>query len=218
MQYKVPQNVDIEDKVIGPLTIRQFIIILVAVGIIVVLNFIFVEPLRMIFYLTTMTIGGVAGIVAFAKYGDQNFEVFLISAFSTFTSPRKRIWKKEEVKKIEQKVEKPKIIESESGPKGNINEVKDDLSRLANLVDSGGYSTLDNGRITTNLVDPSFNKGDARDILETSTPGDDRIGPLMSAAEKNVPKREQLVSEVASVDPNLRQETPKIKLRGEGFE
>ena len=33
MQYKIPQNVGIEDKIVGPLTLRQLIIISVGVGI-----------------------------------------------------------------------------------------------------------------------------------------------------------------------------------------
>ncbi len=39
LQYKVPQNVDVEDKIIGPLTAKQFIQSLIGFSIVYILYF-----------------------------------------------------------------------------------------------------------------------------------------------------------------------------------
>ena len=73
-QFTVPQFIDVEDKVIGPITVRQFIIILVAAGLIVVCH--------QIFYLTTalvltVIISFITVIVAFVKVNGVHFHLFL---------------------------------------------------------------------------------------------------------------------------------------------
>lgn len=219
MQYKVPQNVDIEDKVIGPLTVRQFIILLVAVGVILVLNFILIGPLRMIFFLAATIIGALSSIVAFVKYGDQNFEVFLLSAFKTFATPRKRVWKKEPFRPREEVIEKPKHEESIPPPKKSIDEAKNDLSRLAEIVDSGGYSIIEDPERQTNIINATSTKDDVgvTDFLIKAEGPNEKIDPIIDSAAQIIPKREELVSEIASIDPSEKPETPKIKLRKEEF-
>jgi len=211
MQYKVPQNVDIEDKVIGPLSLRQFLMITIAAAICLVLYFVFIGPLRIFFWLFGALIMGGAIFLSFAKYGDQRMEIFALSALSTLTSPRKRIWKKEDsesrhIEKIEKKAE------ITSAEKKSLAEAKDDLEKLAQIVDSGGSIAMGSrDRIVpfgTHLEDDS-----APDILERTERPNLTVDPLIEQGAKSVPKREPLVSEVASVPPNQEFNYDKVKIK-----
>jgi len=201
MQYKVPQNVDIEDRVIGPLSLRQFMIILVGAGIILVLNFIFVGLLRPFFWMLALFIGASSVGIAFAKYGSQNFEDFLLSVSRTLSRPRQRVWKKhEETPQVVKKETKP-VEKKTEAKKKTLLEAHDDLSRLAELVDSGGNIPMaEKDRIIpfgTHNVDETT----AEDLLMPAETHKNQIEDLMDKALKKTPKREPLISEQAKVSP-----------------
>lgn len=206
MEYKVPQDIDIEDKVIGPMSLRQFIIILIGVGLITFFYFTFQGFLRIFFYLFGMLTAGVVFVLAFAKYGDQSSEIFALSAIKTLTSPRKRIWKKEDVvaKEVAPVVapkEEPKPRE-----KKNLEEIRDDLSRLAEVVDSG-YSALEQkDRLMS--FDPNTTTTDF-----ATNPGKPakEIEGLLNDAAKKAPKREPLISQLATVSPTKEFNYAQVK-------
>jgi hypothetical protein len=219
MQYKVPQHVDIEDKVVGSLTIRQFLIVLVGVAFIGLFKIILVGPLAIFFWPITIVIGGIFGAVAFAKYGDQNMEVFLLSAIKTFTNPRKRIWQKEPYRPTAND-QRPTTTKTEASPaesRVSITQAHDDLEKLAEVVDSGGYSTLATNERSMNFGQPTTTAVDAKDILEKAEVANPEVDAMLTEASKVAPKREDLVSDVASVLPSQKQETPTIKLRKDQF-
>jgi len=215
MQYKVPQNVDIEDRVIGTLTLRQFMILLIGAGFILIFNFIFVGPLRIIFWFLALLIGGVALAFAFVKYGDQRLEIFAMSAFKTITAPRKRIWKKEEVlPQIIKKATEPKP-ESRTAPKKNLEEAKGDLEKLAELVDSGGYSQIEQKDRTILPETPKVEDHDTPDFIAETEKPNPEIDAMINSAKTE--KKEPLVSEMAKVSPTKDFDYPKIELADDGF-
>ena len=91
-QYQVPQFITIEDKVIGPFTLKQFGFLL-AGGVLIVLLHIFLIPL--LFYPIAAIIGGFAAALAFLKINQQPLPVVIQRAFLFFIRPRLYIWKKE---------------------------------------------------------------------------------------------------------------------------
>lgn len=201
MQYKVPQNVDIEDRVIGPLSLRQFLIILIGVAIIIMLNFVFTGTLRIFFWILAMTIGTLSFTIAMAKYGSQNFEDFLAGAVQTLSRPRQRVWKKE-VEEIPQII-KPEAKKQETGKtsKKTLLEAHDDLARLAELVDSGGNIPMAaKDRIIpfgTHIVDEET----PTDLLQPAEENNTLLNSFLEKALKKAPKREPLISEQATVSP-----------------
>jgi hypothetical protein len=219
MQYKVPQHVDIEDKVIGSLTIRQFVIVLIGVSVIGLLRVLLVGPLEILFWPIAFIFGAAVGALAFAKYGDQNMEVFLLSAVKTFISPRKRVWQNEAYNPEEHK-EAPVVKEPEA-PKDvrvNVTAAQDNLEKLAEVVDSGGYSIFDEGERANNFNAPKNEGLSTPDILEQAELGSREVDNMLEEATRVAPKREELVSEAASVVPDKSQaETPSIKLRKDQF-
>jgi hypothetical protein len=202
MQYKVPQNVDMEDKVIGPLTVRQFIILLITAGFLMFANFIFIGPLRFLFFLSVIIVVGGGLMIAFFKYGDQNAEVFLLSAYKTFINPKSRVWKKEEIKPEPAKTMEPKLQEGAPVEKRlNVVDARSGLEKLAEIVDTGGYATL--------KKPPE----EASDLLAKVEKKDENFEKILDSASKTAPKRDQLVSEMASLPPLPVKETPRVILR-----
>lgn len=90
-QFVVPQFIDVEDKILGPITARQFIILLVA-GITIFLAFRFGD---FAFFITVLIIvGGMSLLFSFAKVNGQAFHYFLLNITQTVRKPRLRVWQK----------------------------------------------------------------------------------------------------------------------------
>lgn len=88
-QFVVPQFIDVEDKIIGPITIRQFVVMLAGFLIIAVSYKIFDFSLFVTFGLLTLAI---SGIFAFLKINGRPFHYFILNLFQTFKRSRLRIW------------------------------------------------------------------------------------------------------------------------------
>ena len=78
MQFQVPQFIETEDKVIGPLSIRQFAYIGAAAGIAGALMF--VVELWM-WTIIAIPILGVSGVLAFGKVNGRPISIYLRSLF-----------------------------------------------------------------------------------------------------------------------------------------
>jgi len=91
-QFVVPQFIDVEDKIIGPITTRQFIILLTAI----LTDFVAFKLLTFIFFVIFVLIfTGFAIVVAFVKINGQAFHYFLLNLFQTLRRPGLRVWDKE---------------------------------------------------------------------------------------------------------------------------
>ncbi len=93
LQFTVPQFIDVEDKIIGTITVRQFIILLVA-AILIAVCFKFFDTV--IFVAATLLIGGTAGTFAFVRINSAPFHYFLLNLIQTFKKPRLRVWRKDD--------------------------------------------------------------------------------------------------------------------------
>ena len=91
-RYQIPQFIDIEDKILGPLTIRQFFYFLAAAAI----GFILWNFLTFQYFIIAMTIvGGLSVMFAFVKINGKPFNAFFYSLIGFIFSSQKYIWKKE---------------------------------------------------------------------------------------------------------------------------
>lgn len=92
MEYQVPQFIEVEDKIFGPLTIRQFIYLAGGAGLIAILILslgLFVGALLGI------PIGALALALAFYKINGKPFIEILESGFNFLTGRRRYLWRKE---------------------------------------------------------------------------------------------------------------------------
>jgi hypothetical protein len=96
MRFTVPQFIDVEDKIIGPITTRQFIILLVTTMIMfVTYKAITLTPGRFTYaVLALIAEFGLGGVVAFLKINGQPFHYFLLNLIQTLSKPRLRVWDK----------------------------------------------------------------------------------------------------------------------------
>ena len=98
MRYQVPQFIEIEDKIIGPFTIKQFIYVVGGLG----MSFIVYSYTPFIIAIVLIAlIESLSLALAFYKVNNKPFIDFLESAFLFYTKQNLYIWKKEE-KKVEE--------------------------------------------------------------------------------------------------------------------
>jgi hypothetical protein len=95
--FLVPQFIDVESKIIGPITTRQFLIMMVA-G---MLDFIFYK----LFYFNTFIViavllTGIFAIAAFLKINGMPFHFFFLNLIQTLRRASLRIWGKEIIKAL----------------------------------------------------------------------------------------------------------------------
>ena len=95
MRFQVPQFIEIESKIFGPLTFKQFIYLAGGAGII------FLFYITLPFFLAVMLalpIGAFAIALSFYKVHNRPFIKVTESAFRYFTAPKIYVWRKEKIK------------------------------------------------------------------------------------------------------------------------
>ena len=96
MQYSVPQFIDVEDKVIGPLSVRQFMYIVVA-GMVLFLLWA-ITGISILFIILAIPILLIFGSLAFLKINGRPFQYYLFSVAQYMVKgTRLWIWKREGV-------------------------------------------------------------------------------------------------------------------------
>lgn len=142
-QFVVPQFLDVEAKIIGPITARQFLIMLGTL----LLEFIIYRLFLNVFFVVAIGVPVLAtGIAfAFAKVNGQPFHYMALSVIQTMRRPGRRVWdktlsdadlrvylKKDEVAAAPEKITKKPLEQSR-------------LSELSMIVNTGGvYEGDDN--------------------------------------------------------------------------
>lgn len=89
MQYAVPQFIEVEDKVIGPLTTRQFLYLVVG-GVFLLIAWALADIT--LFILLFLITAAVVVPFAFVKINGRPFENFITAAFKFYTTPKVRFW------------------------------------------------------------------------------------------------------------------------------
>lgn len=88
-QFTVPQFIDVESKIIGPITTRQFLILLGAAILIAASYKLFDFSL---FVTIAVIIFIIASTFAFVKINGRPFHFFVLNATQTLRRPRLRVW------------------------------------------------------------------------------------------------------------------------------
>lgn len=94
MRFEVPQFIEVEDKVVGPLTWKQFIFVAGGIGAGVLL---FVFGGFLLFAVVGIPIVALAGFLAFHQINNRPFSIFLESVVSYFSGTKLYLWKKRDV-------------------------------------------------------------------------------------------------------------------------
>ena len=95
-QFQVPQFIEVEDKIFGPLTLKQFLYVLGG-GSIIFLLYVFLPFFLMILFAAPVAV--LFGALAFYKINGQPLVKILEGALEHYTGSRLFIWKKLERKR-----------------------------------------------------------------------------------------------------------------------
>lgn len=153
--YKVLQDIEAEDKLVGPLTLWQFIYALVA-GLCIYLSAIAVMKGVPFFLIILAPVGLFVGFLAIPWGGDQPTEVWALAKLRFFLKPRLRIWDQTGMTELVT-VTAPKHEEQRPLTDGlSQREVRSRLHALANTLDSRGWAVKNvNVNLATTLSDYS---------------------------------------------------------------
>ena len=139
-QYKVPQDVEADDKLLGPFNFRQFIYLLIVAALIALawaLGQIFplfaILPIPPALFLL---------VLALPLRKDQPMETYIAALISFYTKPNRRLWNPGQ-RESTIEITAPKVVEKVLTKDISEEEAGRRLSFLANVVDSEGYSIKD---------------------------------------------------------------------------
>lgn len=135
--YKVIQDIEAEDKLLGPLSLRQFIYAVI----VIILGFLAFKLaiVNMLLALPLLAPMAFFGILAAPFSKDQSSEVWLLAKIRFFLKPRKRIWDQSGVLELVT-ITAPKKIEKALTKNLSQTEVRSRLEALANTIDSRGWA------------------------------------------------------------------------------
>ena len=174
-QYKVPQDVEADDKLLGPFTFRQFVYLMVmggmialAVALFQIFPFLAFLPLPFAIFFA---------VLALPIKKDQPMETYLAAVVSYHLKPRNRFWNPGQRESTIQ-ITAPKVVEQPRVRNITGEEASTRLSFLANVVDTEGNSLrasapaqpMQSAFYTANISTP--------DILEPPSP--DHITQIMN--------------------------------------
>lgn len=135
-QITVPQFVESEDRIIGPITIRQFVIMFVA-GIIIFICFKLLD--FTIFLMIAILLGGSSLILAFFKVNGQAFHFFILNIIRAGRRPSLRVWRKDGSNQGNGILQEEVAISTKEGSEEERFHVSEKrLSELSLIVDTGG--------------------------------------------------------------------------------
>ena len=136
-QYKVPQDVEADDKLLGPFSFRQFVYLLIAGVLIAVAVGLFqIFPLLAIIPLPPVLL---FAALALPIKKDQPMETYLAAVASYYLKPRNRVWTPGQKESTIQ-ITAPKIVEDDRTRDITGEEATHRLSFLADIVDTEGYA------------------------------------------------------------------------------
>lgn len=132
----MPQFIDVEDKIIGPITVRQFVLMVVAA----LIAFILYRSLSLLAFGISVALDvGIFATLAFAKINGRPIHFFFVNLIQTYQRPNIRVWNKEvyvrDIKEVKSEIKEfaPKRAVKESVSHSRL----DDLSLVVNT--GGSY-------------------------------------------------------------------------------
>lgn len=137
--YKVIQDIEAEDKFVGPLTLKQFIFaaIFVVSGYI---SFIFITKHVWFLALPLFPLMVATGFLAFPWGRDQPTETWLLAKITFYLKPHRRVWDQSGMEELVT-ITAPRKPEAEFvGNNLSQTEVRSRLHALADTIDSRGWA------------------------------------------------------------------------------
>lgn len=187
-EYKVPQNVEADDKLIGPFSFRQFCYLMIAFGGCVMAFFLGKQALPLIIIPAPVIL--VFGVLALPLRKDQPMEIYMAAMIRYYIlKPKVRIWiadGEEPNVKIGAPINEDDIQEKSL----KAEEVSQRLSFLANITDTKGWSTrgLDAPAPINHNLNEDFmaSAQNAHDIMDGDDSNAEHIDHLLGKSSEDI--------------------------------
>jgi len=168
-EYKVPQDVEADDKLIGPFSFRQFIYMIATVlagaiawGLYQLFPLLALIPLPVIIFF---------GALALPLKKDQPMEMYLAAMVTYYIKPHKRLWDADGIDSMIE-ITVPKKVAVQRTKNISQNEAKERFGYLAEIVDSQGWAVRGQGGIespnSAMNADVYYAAQQAEDVLDES--------------------------------------------------
>lgn len=162
--YKLIQDIEAEDHILGPLTLRQFIYGLVA-AFFYYICFILISKHVPILLILFLPIAIFLTFFAFPFKRDQPTEVWALAKLRFFLKPRRRVWSQSGIKDLVT-ITAPKKEEHHETKGLSESEVQNRLKSLALMIDTRGWAVKNVGEAPVGI----FNDDTDRLISPGSIP------------------------------------------------
>ena len=164
--YKVPQDVEADDKLLGPFSFRQFIYLGIAamsIGIAYGLG-----KLLLPLFIIPLPITVLFGALALPLRKDQPMETYLAAIVSFYLKPRRRLWDPDGVDSLIEIIA-PKTTEVQLTKDLSQGEAQQRFGYLAQIVDSQGWAIRGTGTQTANnsmISDEYYSAQQVEDFMD----------------------------------------------------
>lgn len=181
--YKVAQDVEADDKILGPFSLRQFIyLIIVAISIALAwgLSQLFIGlaiiPLPFILFF---------GALALPLRKDQPMEVYLGALVSYYLKPRRRTWEPDGIESLIE-ITAPRVIEIQRTKDITETEAERRLSYLADIADTQGWAVRHTAQPTNNsmISDAYFEAQQTEDVLDVNGGVSQSLGAMINQSDE----------------------------------
>jgi hypothetical protein len=212
--YKVIQDIESEDKLLGPLTLKGFIYAAIA-GMSAFINVRLAisgaPPLLKISFITLFAMPMIVfGVLASPLGREQPTEVWLLSRIRFFLKPRQRIWDQEGMSELVT-ITAPKKVEARLTKDLSPGEVQSRLKTLATTLDTRGWAikNVDVNLSTPEAGDKLVSPGSDRLISDSALPRQTPVVDVHAADdimdEKNNPTAQKFDEMVRQADADRKQ-------------
>lgn len=137
-QYQVPQFIDIEDRIIGPLTLKQFLYLAFGGAVLFVTWFIFKFY---IWIIIAFPVTAAALAFAFIKINDRPFVYFFLSFINYHLKPKLYIFSTIPAKLETKTLSTPSFVPQSGTMEGEEKITRSKLKELALSLDTGAKRT-----------------------------------------------------------------------------
>lgn len=181
--YKVPQDVEADDKLIGPFSFRQFIyLIIVALAIALAWG---LAQIFIVLAIIPLPIILLFGALALPLRKDQPMEIYLAAIVSFYLKPHKRLWDPDGIDSMIE-ITVPKTVEVNRTKDITQADAEQRFSYLANIVDTQGWAIRGAGGPGAMNNDVFLEAQSAQDVLDKGNSVAQSFDAMMSKGSERV--------------------------------
>lgn len=141
LRFKVPQSIDMPDRIVGPLTMIQFVEAVLGGGLAYVLYNSFPSPLNLI---CSVIVGIFTVAIIFVKINERPFLFYLLALLKFISTPKQRVWQKNSQEGLEVEIYK---AQKNTGPQvAHKNLTHEQAVALAKQLDSQSIDKMKMGK------------------------------------------------------------------------